>query len=128
MIAMARTSSSIKGVLDTLRVQISVLDADIKASEKSKQEFDKILGQLQKKKEDLERRVKHNSEWVESYDTGVGPFAQRYAEMTAQIGDIYGKAKEGHSRGIVLLEKEFGYHPAFKRPQDTFSAVPFRPK
>lgn len=25
-------------------------------------------------------------------------------------------------------EKEFGYHPAFKRPQDTFSAIPFRPK
>lgn len=47
--------------------------------------------------------------------------------MTGDIGTLYDKAKEGHKKGIVLLEKEFGYHPAFKRPQDTFTAVPFRP-
>ena len=57
----------------------------------------------------------------------VGPFAARYKEMTADIGAIYERAKEGHQKGIKLLEKEFGYHPAFKRPQDTFSAIPFRP-
>jgi hypothetical protein len=32
-------------------------------------------------------------------------------EMTGEIGKIYDKAKQGHARGIVLLEKEFGYHP-----------------
>ena len=33
---MDRTSTSIKGVLDTLKMQINMLDADIKAMEKSK--------------------------------------------------------------------------------------------
>ena len=125
---MDRTASSIKGVLDNLRVQIQIIDQDIKASEKSKAEFDKILGTYEKKKADLERRIKQNEEWVNNYDTDVGPFAQRYADMTSQIGQIYDKAKDGHARGIDVLKKEFGYHPAFKRPQDTFSAVPFRPK
>jgi hypothetical protein len=47
--------------------------------------------------------------------------------MTGEIGKIYDKAKQGHARGIVLLEKEFGYHPSFKHPGDTFTAIPFRP-
>ena len=45
--------------------------------------------------------------------------------MTAEIGKIYDKAKQGRARGIVLLEKEFGYHPSFKHPGDTFTAIPF---
>ncbi len=127
LIAMDRTSSSIKGVLDNLRVQIQILDADIKAGEKSKMEFERHLAILQNKKDELQRRVKQSTEWAATYDLEVGPFANRYNEMTSKIGEIYEKAKEGHSKGIVLLEKEFGYHPAFKRPQDTFTATPFRP-
>lgn len=48
--------------------------------------------------------------------------------MTNEIASIYENAKQGHIRGIKLLERDFGYHPAFKRPQDTFTAIPFRPK
>lgn len=128
LIAMDRTSSSIKGVLDNLRTQIQILDDDIKSSEKSKMEFERHLAILETKKSELEKRVQQNTQWAASYDTEVGPFANRYAQMTSQIGDIYEKAKTGHAKGIVLLEKEFGYHPAFKRPQDTFTAVAFRPK
>lgn len=127
MIAMARCSSNIKGVLDDLRVQLQILDDDIKASEKSKMEFERHLGMLETKRDELQARVKHSNEWAATYDLEVGPFANRYNEMTAKIGEIYEKAKTGHARGIVLLEKEFGYHPAFKRPQDTFTATPFRP-
>ena len=38
MIEMNTTASAIKGVLDNLRMQIGVLDAEIKADEKSKAE------------------------------------------------------------------------------------------
>jgi hypothetical protein len=127
MIAMDRTATSIKGVIDTLRMQIKMIDSYIKQSEKSKREFERHLGLLQKKKEELERRRKQNSDWVDGYDVQIGPFADKYDTMTVQIGAIYNKAKKGHQQGIVLLEKEFGYHPAFKRPQDTFTATAFRP-
>ena len=39
--------------------------------------------------------------------------------LAVQIEAIYNNAKKGHQKGIVMLENEFGYHPAFKRPQDT---------
>ena len=66
--------------------------------------------------------------------------------MTGEIGVLYERAKDGHTKGIALLvrsakssfmiqcnriylqEREFGYHPAFKRPEDTFTASAFRPK
>lgn len=91
-------------------------------------EFERHLGMLNARKDDLMKRVNANKEWGAKYDLEVGPFAQRYENMTGEIGKIYDNAKKGHERGIVLLENEFGYHPAFKRPQDTFSAIPFRPK
>jgi autonomous glycyl radical cofactor GrcA len=127
MIKMDRTAVSIKGVIDTLRVKIKMVDADIKQTEKSKMEFERHLGLLVKRQEELQRRVKQNQQWIAKYDVEVGPFAQRYDEMTAQISDIYMHAKKGHQKGIVLLETEFGYHPAFKRPKDTFTATAFRP-
>lgn len=127
MISMDRTSSSIKGVLDNLRVQLSIVEADIKASEKSKMEFERILATLENRRTELRERVQRTNQWSAKYDLEVGPFAARYSEMTGKIGDIYEKAKTGHAKGIVLLEKEFGYHPAFKHPGDTFTAIPFRP-
>ena len=128
LIKMDRTAVSVRGVLDELRMQISILETDIKACDKSKLEFERQIGMLQNRKDDLERQVKSNREWASSYDIEVGPFADKYNEMTQSIGAIYDHAKLGHKKGILLLEKEFGYHPAFKRPTDTFSATPFIPK
>ena len=127
MIAMDATASSIKGVLDNLHVQLSTLDQQIKSDEKSKMDFERHLTTLETKKSELEARMKQNEDWAKTYDTEVGPFADRYKAMTADIGTIYEKAKLGHSKGIILLQKEFGYHPIFKRPGDTFTGIPFRP-
>lgn len=128
MIQMDSTASSIKGVLDNLHVQLGILDTQIKNEERSKMDFERHLKTLETKKSELEARVKHNEGWIKTYDTNVGPFAERYKAMTQDIGNIYDKAKVGHAKGIVLLEKEFGYHPAFKRPGDSFTGIPFRPK
>ena len=40
---MNRTSSSIKGVLDSVRTQLQILDASIKADEKSVAEFERLV-------------------------------------------------------------------------------------
>jgi hypothetical protein len=127
MLAMDHTACSIKGVLEDIRVKLKILDDSIKADMKSKQEYERVLGLLYARKGDLEARVGRNTEWMKKYDASVGPFAQRYEEMTTEIQGIYGKAKTGHKGGIKLLEKEFGYHPAFKRPGDTFTASAFLP-
>lgn len=31
-------------------------------------------------------------------------------------------------QGLEMLVRDFGYHIAYKRWQDTFTAVPFKPK
>jgi hypothetical protein len=127
MIVMDATAQSIKGVLDNLRVQLHILESDIKADQKGKFDYDKLLGQLESRKADLEARVKERETWAEVYDNEIGPSMNRFGDMTSDIKVIYEKAKKGHADGIKLLEKEFGYHPAFKRPGDTFTGIPYKP-
>jgi chromosome segregation ATPase len=101
MITMSRTSSSIKSVLDNVRIQLEILEADIKAAEKSKMEFERHLTILENKKQELQARVKKNTEWAETYDAQVGPFAARYNDMTTKIGEIYDNAKKNHKKGLI---------------------------
>ena len=78
MIAMDRTACSVKGVLDNMRVQLQILESEIKADLKSKAEYDKQLLLLDARKLDLQNRVIANTEWLQLYDRDVGPFAERY--------------------------------------------------
>ena len=124
---MNRTSNGISGVLENLRNQLAILEEEIKADEDGKAEYERTLGQLEVKRAEIQSRLDANSDWASTYALEIGPFEDRYNNMTANIGDIYNTAKKGHKRGVELLKKEFGYHPEFKRPGDTFTAVPFRP-
>ena len=128
MIEMNRTSNGIKGVIDTLKGQLARLEMEIKADEKGKFEFDLVIGQLETRKRDLQKRIDMNNVWAAQYDRSIGPFEAIYDNMTGEIGKTYDNAKSGHKRGLKVLLEEFGYHPAFKRPTDTFTAVPFKPK
>jgi len=42
--------------------------------------------------------------------------------------DVLIYSQEFHAKGIKLLEDEFNYHVAFKRHNDTFTGIPFKPK
>lgn len=77
MIEMNSTASAIQGVFDNLRMQLQILDNEIKADEKSKAEFERHLQILLQRKEDIEIRIKQNEEWSKSYDSDIGPFAQK---------------------------------------------------
>lgn len=124
---MASTASSIKGVLENLQVKLTQIDAQIKSDEKSKMDFERLLTVLETKRADLKARVAANEDWGKSYDTEVGPFADKFKALVSDIGSIYDKAKLGHAKGIKTLEQEFGYHPLWKRPSDTFTGIPYRP-
>eukprot|EP00605_Chrysophyceae_sp_TOSAG23-4_P000458 GSChrysophyteH1.ASY1.ANO1.516.1 assembled CDS len=126
-IVMDATAQSIKGVLNNLRVQLSALDAEIKADQKGKQDYEKVLKQLETRKKELEDRVEHNIAWAKNFESSMGSSMDSFNNMTKDIGVIYEKAKIGHAAGIKLLEKEFDYHPAFKKPGNTFTGTPYRP-
>jgi len=126
-IVMDATSQSIKGVLNNLRVQLQVLDAEIKADQKGMKDFEKVLKQLEMRKQELQARVQHNIDWAKDFEGSMGASMDSFNDMTKDIGVIYAKAKAGHKSGIKLLEKDFGYHPAFKLPGDTFTGIPYRP-
>lgn len=125
MILMDFTASSITGVIENLRTQLSIVEAEIKSDLDSKAEFEKHLKILETRKADLRIRVEENQKWLTTSNNAY--ILEQYAKMTGEIGSIYANAKKGHASGIILLEKEFGYHPAFKRPMDTFTATAFRP-
>ena len=87
------------------------------------------------------------------FDKDVAPFQQKYVHLVEDIHGVYGTAKEVsfellalrwdvksarlmslcagmqfHAKGIQMLIDEFNYHVAYKRWDDTFNAIPFKPK
>lgn len=80
------------------------------------------------KRDDIMFRLKKSRDWLNHFDTDIGPFERTYAEMTDQMGDRYDIAKAEHAKGLQVLMDQFQYHPQFKRYNDEFTAVPFRPK
>ena len=117
MLVMDQTASSIKGVLDNLKVlrfiymclclcknsllqclfhdlallqvQLQIVNDDIKASEKSKKEFERILTRIENRRSELESRIQRTSDGVEP---SAGSAA--YDEMTQAIGSIYENARK----------------------------------
>ncbi|KAL3160670.1 hypothetical protein ABBQ32_010585 [Trebouxia sp. C0010 RCD-2024] len=107
----------------------SVLNIEhIAADLVGKQGFDSHLAELTRKKEDLQKRVNLNKQWTEMFDKDVAPFQQKYVHLVEDIHNVYGTAKEFHAKGIQMLIDEFNYHVAYKRWDDTFNAIPFKPK
>ncbi|CAM9195206.1 unnamed protein product [Choristocarpus tenellus] len=125
---MNRAASGIKGVLETLENQLKVLEAEIKADEAGKMEFERELAKLEQRKQEIEARMVTNTQWATSFATDFGPFEQMYQNKTEEIQALYSSAKTKHRAGIKVLMTEFNYHPEFKRPKDTFRATPFVPK
>ncbi|PNW74789.1 hypothetical protein CHLRE_12g509800v5 [Chlamydomonas reinhardtii] len=124
------TSTSISGTAESLRKSLQELEADLKKDEEGRKEYETYLKQLEIRKADLQRKIKENKTWLEEFEAnqGDGSFEQQYRRLLEQIETIYSGAKEFHGKGIDLLIKEFGYHIAFKRWNDTFTAIPFKPK
>ncbi|DBA04768.1 TPA: hypothetical protein N0F65_004405 [Lagenidium giganteum] len=125
---MNRASSGISGVLEALKSKIEVLEREIRADEKGKQEYDDQLFRLNKRREDLEAKLKESRQWIDLFESKIKPLEGKYGETTQSMQTQYDDAKLRHAQGIQVLIENFEYHPEFKRFSDTFSAVPFRPK
>ena len=95
--------------------------------EKGIHEYKISLDRLRRRKADLQKRIEENKAFVKSFHDDIGPFAKKYKTLVNEISSLYGEAKEKHAQGIKLLIKDFGYHPIFKRWDDSFTSIPFKP-
>ena len=112
-------------ILTNMETALANLKKEIQADEKGKKDFEHQLYLLHKEKEGLQRNIKKNQQFVDDFDKMIGPFSDKYTEMTKDMATLYGQAKNHHQNGVMLLVKEFDYHPLFKRRDDEFQAVPF---
>jgi len=124
-----KNNSSLAGtILTNLENAIMALTREIRADEKGLKDYEQQLYLLNKEKSGLQRKIKKNTQFVEDFDKMIGPFSDKYTEMTKDMAKLYGNAKKHHKNGVMLLVKEFDYHPAFKRRDNEFTASPFMPK
>jgi hypothetical protein len=124
-----KTNSSLAGnILTNLETQIQALATELRADEKGLKDYEQQLYLLEKEKSGLMRNIRKNKQFVDDFDKMIGPFSDKYTEMTKDMSTLYGNAKQHHANGVLLLIKEFDYHPAFKRRDNEFTAAPFKPK
>ena len=121
------TASGITGVVETMKTRLAQLEEEIKRDEDDKREYEKSLNNLRMRKAELENQIEADTNWTKGFDSDIGPFIDTYNRNTEAIGDLYSEAAKSHKKGIEMLMAEFNYHPAFRRPGDTFSAIPFNP-
>ncbi|WIA08791.1 hypothetical protein OEZ85_008213 [Tetradesmus obliquus] len=125
-----QATSNIAGTAEGLKRKVKQLDAELKEDLKGKKEFEDYLTKLNLQKADIQGRIEKNKTWIENFEANSdnGAFEAQYRGLLEEIQQIYESAKEFHGKGIDMLINEFGYHIAYKRWNDTFSAVPFKPK
>eukprot|EP00877_Chromochloris_zofingiensis_P015214 jgi/Chrzof1/9947/Cz04g21210.t1 len=125
-----QTTRNISGTAEGLRRKLKDLDAEIKQDLKGKKEYEEYLAKLNIQKAELQERIARNQAWIDNFERNSdnGAFEAQYRNLLVDIQQIYDNAKEFHGKGIDMLIKEFNYHIAYKRWNDTFTAVPFKPK
>jgi len=101
--------------------------AEIAADTDGKAEYQNVIARLEKKKVAAMKRIKDNEDWINAVQSNLGPFLDKYAQLCKDIEVLYGQAKEKHAAGLELLKNEFDYHAEYKRWNDRFTAIPFRP-
>mmetsp|Transcript_31206 Transcript_31206/g.69401 ORF Transcript_31206/g.69401 Transcript_31206/m.69401 type:complete len:160 (-) Transcript_31206:513-992(-) len=125
-----QTSNNISGTATNLVNNLKEIEQDLKKDIEGRKEFEDYLKNLEIKKADLQKRVAQNQAWIANFESNQdnGAFEAQYKKLLAEMQQIYVGAKEFHSKGIDMLIKEFDYHLAYKRWNDSFTAVPFKPK
>lgn len=126
--AFHKTASDLGNTIEVLRGQLKELQREIRADRVGKKEFEDQIDMLKRRREQIEKNLSTNAAWAKEFDKAIGPFERKYAGLTHEISGLYDSAKAEHAKGVQVLIDQFNYHPAFKRWNDNFSAVPFRPK
>ncbi|EQC32582.1 hypothetical protein SDRG_09900 [Saprolegnia diclina VS20] len=125
---MNRSTSGIAGALDTLAGRMDMLEREIKADMKGKKDYEDELFKINTRKEDIMRKLAECERWNGIFQSKIKPLENSYLATTVEMSEEYDQAKIKHAQGLQVLIDNFNYHPEYKRYNDDFSAVPFRPK
>lgn len=126
-----KTSNLISGTSIQLDKHLQLLEEEIKADTAGLKEFGMYQKKLEMEKAEIQARIDKNKEWIEKTGKSQGDSGaveQQYKALLDKINEIYESAKDSHAQGVDMLIKDFNYHLAYKRWNDTFSAVPFKPQ
>merc|ERR1712232_1396484 len=106
------------------------MGAQTKRDEESLRAMDRDLQKAREDTERLERKVQTEERIVASMspEQGVGRAMEDINKFTEEVHRTYNRCRENHKKAIGILEKEFGYHPAFKNgrvldPDHQFTAT-----
>ena len=107
---MNRVTSGISGVLETLQMKMDLLDRELRADEKGKQDYDDQLFRLNERRVDFETKLKLSRDWIATFESKIKPLEGKYDATTQLMEQQYGEAKLRHAQGIQVLIDEFDYH------------------
>ena len=76
---------------------------EIKKDTEGLQEFDSRLHMMNKERGAVQDRFDENKRWSDAFDKQIGPFEDRYLNLTSEISGLYDNAKKEHAAGINFL-------------------------
>lgn len=107
------TSSAISGAIDNLARNIKTLDLEVKNAAEGEFEYQGLIRRLEKRKIELEERIKESSEWIDAFDKNIGPFKDKYDVLVKDIEVLYGEVRPRHPMYDYLKSRQtilFGVH------------------
>ena len=120
-------ASQMAGMVENLRGQLKRLEEEMKADKDGQKEYQDLIDALNRRKADLNKQIDRDQEWCDGFDDKIGGVQEKYDRFLEDMEGLYANAKAKHETGLELLIEHFNYHPLYKRWDDTFSGVPFKP-
>ena len=101
-------------------LELQTLEHEIKALTDGVQEYQDQIDLMEDRKNDLRKIRVREQEWVDNFNSLIGPFEAKYEESKAEVKVSYDRAKVCYKDSLQKLIDDFGFHPAFKRWFDEF--------
>jgi len=126
--AVGATASGLQAQMGASHRRLAELDRAVAEDRAGAAELRHRLSALDAEIAAVEARVAANGGFLAALRTDLAPFVGRYRALCADLGALYGQSRDVHARGVEMLTRDFGYHAAYRRWSDRFTATPFTPK
>ncbi|KAF4671948.1 Casein kinase II subunit alpha [Perkinsus olseni] len=130
---MKKTGGECANITGSLEGQLQQLRSEIRTDEAGLKDMRRHLAHLQKHRAKLQQEIDRCESFVASMssEASLGGVMKKFDSMESFLEGEYHAARDKHRKGIELLKREFGYHPAYRkglRPGREFTATYFTPK
>lgn len=84
----SRTTFSISNGIDKMHLIVQEIDKELKEEQTTFEQYQSQLTFLKGKKEDLEKKVKEDMEWLQNAESNLQTFKQSYSSLFNEMGKI----------------------------------------